>query len=180
MSDTIVEIKIEQDPNPINPLTDFDWLGTFAEWHKRYNLGHKKLNVDDLEEWEEERAKEGIILPVYLYEHGGLALNTTGFSCLWDSGQVGYIYTSYSKIRAERCVKELDTKVLDEARESLVAEIKLLDQYLRGDMWCYTAYNEKGEWVDTVGGFYGSDPFTNGMTEYISSEYHHLLNGLPE
>jgi hypothetical protein len=38
--------------------------------------------------------KEFVILPLYLYDHSGITMNTTGFSCPWDSGQVGWIYTS--------------------------------------------------------------------------------------
>lgn len=41
------------------------------------------------------------ILPLYLYDHSGLTMNTSGFSCRWDSGQVGWIYCSH-----ERCEKE--------------------------------------------------------------------------
>ena len=29
-----------------------------------------------------------IVQPLYLYDHGGITMNTTGFSCSWDSGQV--------------------------------------------------------------------------------------------
>jgi hypothetical protein len=31
-------------------------------------------------------------LPLYLYDHSGITMNTTGFHCGWDSGQVGLIY----------------------------------------------------------------------------------------
>ena len=33
-----------------------------------------------------------LMLPLYLYDHSGITMNTTGFSCPWDSGQVGWIY----------------------------------------------------------------------------------------
>ena len=29
-----------------------------------------------------------VILPLYLYDHSGITMNTCGFSCPWDSGQV--------------------------------------------------------------------------------------------
>ena len=35
-----------------------------------------------------------VILPLYLYDHSGITMNTCGFSCPWDSGQVGWIYAS--------------------------------------------------------------------------------------
>lgn len=35
-----------------------------------------------------------VMLPLYLYDHGGITINTTGFHCPWDSGQVGWIHTT--------------------------------------------------------------------------------------
>lgn len=45
--------------------------------------------------------KKFIILPLYLYDHGGITISTRPFSCPWDSGQVGYIYASKDKFRKE-------------------------------------------------------------------------------
>ena len=39
-----------------------------------------------------------VILPVYRYEHGGVAYNTTGFSCSWDSGKIGVIFATKKQI----------------------------------------------------------------------------------
>ena len=30
-----------------------------------------------------------VFLPLYLFDHSGITMNTSGFSCPWDSGQVG-------------------------------------------------------------------------------------------
>jgi hypothetical protein len=40
-----------------------------------------------------------VVLPVYIYDHSGITLNTTGFSCPWDSGQVGWIVCDLDKAR---------------------------------------------------------------------------------
>lgn len=42
-----------------------------------------------------------VILPLYLYDHSGITMNTCGFSCPWDSGQVGWIYYRMFRIAAE-------------------------------------------------------------------------------
>ena len=39
-----------------------------------------------------------VILPLYLYDHSGITMNTCGFSCPWDSGQVGWIYADKAMI----------------------------------------------------------------------------------
>ena len=47
--------------------------------------------------------KENLVyLPVYLYDHSGLVLQTTPFSCPWDSGHVGIIYTTLEECRKEQ------------------------------------------------------------------------------
>ena len=38
-------------------------------------------------------------LPVYAYDHSGIALSCTPFSCRWDSGQVGYIVVTRDQLR---------------------------------------------------------------------------------
>ena len=48
-----------------------------------------------------------VMLPLSLFDHSGITMNTTGFSCPWDSGQVGWIYISYEKIRKEYNWKNL-------------------------------------------------------------------------
>ena len=42
-----------------------------------------------------------VILPLYLYDHSGITMNTCGFSCPWDSGQVGWIYADKAMIDKE-------------------------------------------------------------------------------
>ena len=76
------------------------------------------------------------ILPVYLYEHGGITMNTTGFSDRWDSGQVGHCYVSHQKIL--EIWPELrgdEEKLKQKAKEVIEQEVATYDQYLRGDVW---------------------------------------------
>ena len=88
--------EIVQDSDPQNPRTDYDHAAIIACWHPRYALGDpKKLwkcpsEPEDFVAWAER--EEVVYLNLYLYDHSGLRMNTTGFSCPWDSGQVGYIY----------------------------------------------------------------------------------------
>ena len=48
-----------------------------------------------------EQSGKFVILPLYLYDHSGITMNTTGFSCPWDSGQVGWIYADADCIKKE-------------------------------------------------------------------------------
>ena len=56
--------------------------------------------------------KAGLIwLPIYKYDHGGITYNTTGFSCSFDSGQVGHIFEEKKNIKKEFNVKRVSQKL---------------------------------------------------------------------
>ena len=63
-----------------------------------------------------------MILPLYLYDHSGITMNTTGFSCPWDSGQVGWIYADRRRIEAE--YGKVTPETVEKARQVLEGEVK--------------------------------------------------------
>jgi hypothetical protein len=93
-------IKISRDADPINPREDEN-LGTMICFHKRRNLGDKdqKFTQDELMSLIE--SDTVIALPLYLYDHSGITINTTGFSDKWDSGKVGYIFVGKEQVKRE-------------------------------------------------------------------------------
>lgn len=73
---------------------------------ERYYLDEDEYECDKFEdvnfdELLELVKKTNIILPLYLYDHSGITMSTSGFSCPWDSGQVGWIYCSKEKFIKE-------------------------------------------------------------------------------
>lgn len=70
---------------------------------------------------------------LYLYDHSGITMNTTGFSCGWDSGMVGMIYCTREK--AER--EGID---FDKVGDILVSEVKEYDKYLTGECYGLVVY----------------------------------------
>lgn len=97
-----------------------------------------------------------IMLPLYLYDHSGITMNTTGFSCRWDSGQVGYIYVSNEKIRKEYSVKKIFPKLREKVCQQLVNEVATYDQYLCGEVYGYVVEGPNGE-EDSCWGYFGED-----------------------
>ena len=93
-----------------------------------------------------------IMLPLYLYDHSGITMNTGGFSCPWDSGQVGYIYVTMEDARKEW--SGTDEEIRAKALTCLEAEVKVYDQYLTGDVYGYIIEDDDGEIVDSCWGFY--------------------------
>ena len=68
-----------------------------------------------------------MILPLYLYDHSGITMNTTGFSCPWDSGQVGWIYADKRRIEAE--YGKVTPETVEKARQVLEGEVKSYDYF---------------------------------------------------
>jgi len=104
------------------------------------------------------------VLPVFMYDHSGIALNTGGFGCPWDSGQVGFIYYTKDQVRTvfdgrEEC-----------AISALKQEIETYSDYVNGDVYGFTLEDDDGEHIDGCCGFYGSDNYTNGIAESLQDQ----------
>lgn len=166
-------------------------IGVIAYKHSRYTLGEEEiddpidflLNLygieatnmpytnETLEKLMGQASKYGyVLLPVYLFDHSGITISTTPFSCPWDSGQVGFIYTNLKRVQEMgHNWKKWSEKRREQVREWLKGEIKIFDQYLRGDVYGFII-EEDGEEIDSCWGFYGEDPRTNGMSDYVDDE----------
>ena len=172
------KLEIFDDLNPCSPR-EFDNLGTMVCFHRRYNLGDEtELKSSDFSSWEELESylyKEEnalIAIPVFMYDHSGLWINTTGFSCPWDSGQVGYIYVSKEKVRREYSCKRISKKLKEMIREMLCSEVDLYNDYLCGNVYGFTLTDkENAEEIDSSSGFYGTDYIENGIFDYVSSYF---------
>jgi hypothetical protein len=171
------ELEIEHDDDPMNPRTEWDNLGTMLCFHKGYNLGDKTdYRSSDYESWEElkdaiiENEGEVIILPLYLYDHSGITISTSPFSCRWDSGQIGYIFVSKDKIKKEGMDE-------DKVIEYLKNEVTTYDQYITGDMYRYTIYeietcslgHQHKTFVEGCGSFFGEEEAEKEGQEVLRS-----------
>lgn len=156
------KIQIFPDDDPFNPRED-DNLGTMVCFHGSYILGDKhEYRQEDYCGWDElgdaisKNEDVGVILPLYLYDHSGITMSTSPFSCPWDSGQVGFIFISKEKMRYEYSVKNVTKKLRDRVEVYLKAEVQTYDQYLMGDVYGYCITNtETGEEIDNSWGFFG-------------------------
>lgn len=199
------KLKILQDNFGSNPRKEWDNLGIMAYKHRNYELGEErisdpinwladKLNYsenrianearsngwdyysDETKEWLESIFLEKYIaFPLYLYDHSGITISTNPFGCRWDSGQVGYIYTTKEKVREWFQVKRITVKIQERAKQNLLGEVKTFDQYITGEVYGFqlikvTTCNEGHEHEDiedSCYGFYGNDWKENGIMEHI-------------
>lgn len=160
-------VEIHQDSDPMNPR-EWDNVGKMVCWHRNYLLGdeqpkcspseylfqlmcerefdkHRKYLPDEEVVGEENIRKyvekHFYILPLYLYDHSGITMSTSRFSCPWDSGQVGFI-----------CAPR-DCDEYPDMEKGLIAEVETYDRYLRGDFYVYDIKDEHGNVLDSCGGF---------------------------
>lgn len=155
-------IYIYKHSEPLDdPRECWDNLGVMTCFHGRYNLGDKHtLKSDDFSGWDELRSflinklHACIILPLYLYDHGGITMSTTPFGCPWDSGQVGFIYATKNAIKSWYSLprnKPISCDRMSEAEMKLVEEVKLYDKYISEacrDVYCFDAYENSDREVE--------------------------------
>ena len=140
-------VKVVQDTYPESPRK---WCnaGTVALVDRsRYNFGDERLTHDEIHAITNDPSM--IVLPVYMYDHSGITINTTGFSCRWDSGQVGIIYISRKDAIKEWGKTICTASVVQKAREYLKGEIETLDQYITGSVYGFVVCDPDGEETDS-------------------------------
>lgn len=111
-----------------------------------------------------------IMLPVFKYEHGGVAYNTSGFHCPWDSGQVGWIFVRKDKVRQEYGCKVVSPRIRKKVLEVLRAEVCEYSKWANGEVYGFVVRKEDGEELDSCWGHIGLDFATESGRE--SAEYY--------
>lgn len=167
------KLQIFQDTWAESPRS-WDNLGTMAIFHKRYNFGDEvSFSSEEFDGWKEmedyinNKLKAVVCLPIYMYDHSGITINTQDFSCPWDSGQVGYIYITEDKLKDE--YGKVTEEVIKKATEILKNEVQTMDIYLQGEVYGFSLV-KGNEIIDSCSGFYGSDISKNGMLEHIPEQ----------
>lgn len=129
-------------------------------------------------------SKKYLMLPLYLYDHSGLAMSTESFigkaiHAEWDSGQVGWIYVSKEDMLKEFGGTKMTSAIRQKAENLLRSEVAVYDAYLRGECYGFELY-KNGSLEDSCWGFIGSiknvckdiDDYLpdecRGMTEYLT------------
>lgn len=162
-----IEIEINVDDYPSNPRVGWSNLGTMFCRHGNYDLGDSDHGIDDSEcqSWSDvedliiKEKKPLVILPLYLYDHSGTTINTTGFSCRWDSGQVGFVFAT------KKTCKEIgiDPTDIEAITKCLISEVATYDDYISGNVYTFSINNELVE--DCCGGFFGYEHEKSGLLD---------------
>ena len=130
-------------------------------------------------------AKKYIMLPLYLYDHSGLAMSTESFvgkavHAEWDSGQVGWIYVSKEDALKEFGGDRMTGAVKKKAEKLMRGEVEVYDAYLRGECYGFELY-KNGELEDSCWGFIGNlTDVCRDMAEHLPEECKGMLEHLEE
>ena len=205
------KIRIEYDEDPLNPREEFDHAGAMVCFHDRYNLGdkHGLINLQCMirnskyyrESWEDysndrmldldspadlQTAMDHchfIVLPLYLYDHSGITMQTGPFACLWDSGQVGFIYIPRENAIKEWGKKICTKKVLDLAEKYLMGEVNEYDQYLTGQVFGFIVEHQESGEEESCWGFFGADyciEEAKSIAEYLEEKHQKNLKQIEQ
>ena len=103
---------------------------TLAGYSRDYNLNETDISKPDslseLKEIIEEKYNVHAILPLYMYEHSGVALSTSDFGDRWDSGCIGFVFmtTEQGEELEISTGKELEITTQEKAEEWIKNGIK--------------------------------------------------------
>lgn len=173
-------VEVSQDLDAENPR---DWeynLGTMVCFHNRYNLGDKTdFNKEDYNSWDEVR--EAIIenggkyiAPLYLYDHSGISISMGSFigrapHAEWDSGQIGFIYTT------EKAISDSGLDI-DKIEGALESEVNIYNKYIMGEVYgyrvieqntCPTCHHISKEVVESCWGYYSEEDARQAGEEFL-------------
>lgn len=145
---------------PIDLLYELAGVDRDEYWEE-----HDK-DMSDAELYSKIKEKGTVILDLYLYDHSGISMSCSSYvgrahHAEWDSGRVGYIYTTKDKIEKEGWTKEQATKYLE-------GEVETYDDYLTGNVYGYRIEDSEGEEKDSCWGYFGS-PEDSGLVEDAKS-----------
>jgi len=141
---------------------EWDNLSTFVFSTKSYSLANE-LDIDysdfnsmgEAEAYIRRNFDVLEVLPVSAYIHGGISLSIGSPTCRWDSGYIGFIVIEKEKVREGFRIKRITKEFKEKSIEIAKAELETYEQYLEGEVYSYIVYDDKGENVDSCGGFYG-------------------------
>lgn len=171
----------------IGDVHNYSSPGSFLTYLLTDPEGYYKLSeklVDELATRQKvERIAKGpvILLPIYLYDHSIQHVSTASFHgrahhAEWDSMQIGWIYTTPKMIRECFGCKGINGTIKKRAIASLIAEVKLMDDYMSGSVYYYAETLSDDTVGDCCGGFYGTDVYDNGIYDSVSKEWQEAID----
>lgn len=166
----VLSILRDEDIESANPR-EWDNLGIMICSHRRYSLGDKQFSsLEDFLESEQLQVADVVcVMPLYLYDHSGLAMSIGDFSDFdpqgWDSGQVGVIIATRQRVKEFLGFSRITKNRLEKIKKILTNEVNEYDMYLHGEVYGWELNkvstcdldHEHEELIESCGGYLGED-----------------------
>jgi hypothetical protein len=104
-----------------------------------------------------------------MYDHSGITISTKPFGCRWDSGQIGFIFTTREKVKEYLGISRITEKAKEKISKILVGEVSTYDQYLRGDIYFYEITDKDGNFKDSCYGYYDKEDCFNEAKSIVET-----------
>ena len=175
-------IEINYDENPESPR-EWDNLGTIYSNHSRYDFDGHKIEelIQDVDgniydcviPWNL-IGKKYFYLKVWMYDHSGVTICTGERNPygMWDSGLYGVIVCDIEKAKKEYSYKRNCKGLREKVYKYLEGEIKDLNTYLTGEVYCYRTYkgNDTEEEIDSCYGYYDMEQLIEDAKDIVDYE----------
>ncbi|MDR1501805.1 MAG: hypothetical protein LBT43_05055 [Prevotella sp.] len=187
-------INIHREEYAESPRTFYENLGVIYTAHRNYqpekdfyeHFGHDEVFDKEFGIFTKSFLKEYIALSVYLYDHSGLSVNTTGFSCRWDTSRFGIIAVPVEKVLKDFNWKRITASRRMKIEAYLKEEIGIYNSYLHNEVYGYTITSENtGGEIGCCSGYYGDQEIEYIIKEckadidaHIRYENKHKIKGL--
>lgn len=164
-------IEIHRDDSPREIEEALGDVTLFA-WHRRYRFGGEPpawateaMGEGKLHEAIRERHPKAVIVPLFMYEHSGIAFSTGRgypFNCPWDSGQLGVLFTDELPTRWDEKAQGWLPAANEVERQQgtmklIQAVVEEMNNLASGNVWGYVVRNPEGDEIDSCWGYVGSD-----------------------
>ena len=148
--------------------------------HRKYFIGdkhdYKEYEFNSFLEFKKQIIKDYnpyVILPIYMLDHSGIKISTSSFNNRWDSGMIGFIFTTREQVISAHGKKLNRKKII----EYLEMDIQYYSKYIEGENFYYEIINKNtNKAIDSVGGFIGEDSITEYAFESIKSHIKVRIN----
>ena len=145
------EISIEYDECGESPR-EWDNICIIHLAHRKYGFGDVNHSTrESVDEARKEAEQAGdICLDLYMYDHSGVTISLSPFSCPWDSGRCGFVQVPRKKMIEEFGKKVFTPKLKKRAMKIAKGEVDTLDKFIRGEVYGYVV-DDNG---DSCWGYY--------------------------
>lgn len=171
---TDIKLTYWRDEDAESPLEWSDWATVSCYRHRRYDLGNAVYDGQP-------PPKDAVAaVPLYFFEHSGVAMSTKPFNDKWDSAFCGYAWVTRDKALeffdvkpgadGKRRLPRNAKKRLTAALEGLIEEYS---KYLNGEVYGFTVKLSKDvfgstlervdEELDSCGGYFGLESVEEAM-----------------